>query len=133
MVQYSDFTYYKNGFGGTLIEEQDKFDKLAIRASAYVRSMINGKLEMEGYSISDYPEVKYVVCAMVEAIELTENQSGATVDGAKVSSVSNDGYSVSYVNEVASGVSPETVSEKKMKKLARMYLSETGLLSRCVY
>lgn len=130
MIKYADYAYYTDTYGGDL--DEDTFDKKVIRASAFIRSLVNGKLETEDYDIDDYEEVKYACCEMVDAIDSIETSS-ASEGGRLVNSVSNDGYSVSYASGQAGASSIDDAVNDRLDKIARMYLTETGLLSRCVY
>lgn len=132
MIKYATYNYYKDVYGGELT--QDEFDRNCIKASAFIRSMIGGKLETDDYDLDDYEEVKYAVCEMADAIKEVKNSKGKEDDnGNIIKQVSNDGYSVSYVSGEDHGHTEEQTEKNRMLGIARTYLTETGLLSRCVY
>ena len=130
MIKYASYDYYTKVYGGSL--DDDLFDKHVIRASAFIRSLVNGKLETDDYDIDDYEEVKYACCEMCDAIDTLESSS-ASDGGRLVNSVSNDGYSVSYASGGQTAASVEEATNDRLVTIARQYLAETGLLSRCVY
>ncbi len=129
MITYADYNYYEETYNGDLDEET--FDKIVVRASAFIRSLVNGKLETEDYDIDDYEEVKWAVCEMCDAAYEVTSSAG-NEGGRLVNSVSNDGYSVSYAYP-RSGSTMEAAVNDRYMVIARKYLAETGLLSRCVY
>lgn len=121
MKKYVDYDYYVNEFDGNL--EESTFNKHAIKATALLRNVTNGKADN-----SNLEEVKYACCVLIDEINSVES---AKVDGKNVSSVSNDGYSVSFVTDNSKSV--EQIEITKANDVAHTYLATTGLLSRCVF
>ncbi|MCU7380848.1 hypothetical protein OBO34_21270 [Clostridiales Family XIII bacterium ASD5510] len=110
MVKYVEYTFYKEVFGGTMPEAS--FNRAAIEASVYLK-----KITFSRIAESDPPEeVKYACCAMAD--QIYEDQA-AKQDGKTVKSVSNDGYSVSYVTEADGSVE---LTEAKLSRIAQIYL-----------
>lgn len=127
MTLYADYDYYISVYGGEMSESA--FDKHVRTASAYIKRITLGRADKQ----PELDELKYACCAMCDAIEITQT---AQQDGRSIKSVSNDGYSVSYVTE-ADGTTAEQALNAKLYDIAAMYLTCTGLLKRqvahCVY
>ena len=68
--------------------------------------------------------VKNCLCDMAETIYKVERQSDEKVK----KSENTDGYSVSYVTEIADGQDVHEVLRKKLYGIAECYLMNTGLL-----
>lgn len=85
MTNYADYEFYANEYKGKL--DATLFNSLLIEASLIVRNNINRELSEENIPY----EVKWVTCAMIEALK-EENGKG------NVSSISIDGVSKTYSN-----------------------------------
>lgn len=116
MIIYADYNFYINEYGTDI--PQEKFQKYAKEASAYIRRLTIGKSDgFEG------DELKYATCAVAEAVY---NFDKSCINGKIVSSENNDGYSVSY----ATGNDCHTERLNAEYLAARKWLAGTGLLSR---
>lgn len=113
MKAYADYAFYKDNFKGTKISETD-FTGWVISASAYLDYITIGRIR----KLSVVPEeVKYAVCATVDAMKKAEERDG-------VASESVGKHSVSYTDKYS--------SENKgyLYKVVEPFLLPTGLLHR---
>lgn len=117
MKQYADFNFYQNIFKGKLITDEDSFDRMAIEASFFLNKSTLGKIS-EPY----IDEVKMAVCAVAEVTHREYVQNNED----QIASESVGPHSVSYVKSTKTA---EEYSKERLK-VARIYLSETGLLYR---
>lgn len=116
MEIYADFNFYQETFKGTLIEDENSFNRMAIEASFFINEQTLGRIDIPG------EEVKLATCAIAEVthkeyIQNSEDQIASETVGP---------HSVSYVK------STKTAEEydKEKLRLLRMYLVNTGLLYR---
>lgn len=98
-----DYAFYKYNFLGNAIGSAEIFDRLEIRAAAYIKSISCGISE-----VTD--DVKAAVCAVCEVFNSTLGHEG-------ISSENNDGYSVSYVGDL----------QKRLYEAAKMFLPSSLL------
>lgn len=125
---YATYEYYTESFGGRMPE--DSFSAHARTASAYIRQITLGRSD---YLIDKMGErcreqLSDACCAICDVLEAAET---VKTDGRAVKSVSNDGYSVTYVTE-ADETSAEAALRGRMYDTAALYLAGTGLLNRRV-
>lgn len=99
MQGYADFTYYDEVFGGTSIPA-DCFDRHAFKASRYLDKITFDRVSRIEENDELMEQVRYAVCEMAEQSYTADS---AKVDGKTVKSVSNDGYSMTFVTEVDGG------------------------------
>lgn len=99
MQGYADFTYYDEVFGGTSIPA-DCFDRHAFKVSRYLDKITFDRVGTIEENDELMDQVRYAVCEMVEQSYMAES---AKVDGKTVKSVSNDGYSMTFVTEADGG------------------------------
>lgn len=99
MQGYADFTYYDEVFGGTSIPA-DCFDRHAFKASRYLDKITFDRVGTIEENDELMDQVRYAVCEMAEQSYMAES---AKVDGKTVKSVSNDGYSMTFVTEADAG------------------------------
>jgi hypothetical protein len=99
MQGYADFTYYNEVFGGTSIPA-DCFDRHAFKVSRYLDKITFDRVGAIEENDELMDQVRYAVCEMVEQSYTAES---AKVDGKTVKSVSNDGYSMTFVTEADGG------------------------------
>lgn len=95
MLKLTDYQYYSDTYKGSMTE--DEFNRNILTASAYLNKITFGRIEAE---ISDLSEdIKYLACLCADEVKtLSESE----IDGRKVASVSNDGYSVSFTDSDSS-------------------------------
>lgn len=121
MKVYADYAFYKDTYKGKLSEE--KFNTLVIQASQYIRYAT-----MERSDSYEGDELKYAVCEVTEIYgQFESNTNGRIVQGE-----SNDGYSITYAAEGASGELSEQVRDRKSYQALKKWIAWTGLLSRKV-
>lgn len=93
MDAYITFDFYSNTYGGSVPE--GTFPRLAYKASVYLDKITFNRIKQ----VTDdetLEKVKYTVCEMVDQLYQSENSK---VDGKTVKSVSNQGYSTTFVTE----------------------------------
>jgi hypothetical protein len=119
---YADYDFYKNVYHGTGIPEDD-FIRLEARAEDELDAMtfhripnIDSKFMTNELAMN----IRKAVCALAE-VQSTGETAGA---GIGISSESNDGYSISYSQNVQQEIS------KRMSNAAGKYLADSGLLYR---
>lgn len=119
---YATYQYYVETYCGTAVPE-DVFPRVIRKASQYIDYFNFGRITEE--NVDEYPILPDCACDMAEAVykmlESSEN-------GREKKSEDTDGYSVTYVTEGVDGQSKEEVLKKKLFSIAKLYLSETGLL-----
>lgn len=120
MRVYVDYDFYKEQ-GGTM--DESVFNRAALKASAYIRSMTLGRSDCY---VGD--ELKYATCEVADVFNVIFAQGGEQIGAIK--SENNDGYSVTYVNEIAEGETREALFRRKAYDVARLWLVGTGLLNR---
>lgn len=99
MQGYADFTYYGEVFGGTSIPA-DCFDRHAFKVSRYLDKITFDRISKIEASDEIMEQVRCAVCEMAEQSYTADS---AKVDGKTVKSVSNDGYSMTFVTEADGG------------------------------
>lgn len=119
MVIYADYEFYVKIYKGELADSE--FEKIIIKASAHVRRITFGRADLH----AEDEAVKLAACDVIAIYENTKKGH----NGRNVASENNDGYSVSYVNEQASGESTEALLNRKIYSAAEIYLMPTGLLN----
>lgn len=124
MKQYSTYNFYISQYGGEMLTEF-QFNKAARKASAYIDKITYDRART--YTETEEHELQMCVCEMAEAIKQHDD---SLVDGKLISSVSNQGYSESYV--VRGDTSAIKTLEFDLMDIAMLYLPYE-LLSLCVY
>ncbi len=119
MKAYATYSFYTDTYGGTAAEID--FNRSAYKASRFIDKITFGRAA----AVSDQDTADLLACAVCEMADQLIAEAAAAVDGKTVKSVSNDGYSVSFVTE-ADGAAGLTV--QKLYSIAEGYLS-TELLS----
>lgn len=100
--------------------EEDVFDGLLPSASAFVDAITANRAETAtGYKAE---RVKHAICAVIN--EMAAQSASRGSGGARIASVSNDGYSENY-GALSTCASEETA----LRTAAFRYLSGTGLVS----
>lgn len=116
MKIYADYLFYKDTFKGTLIENEDTFNRMVIEASFFINEQTLGRITEPS------EEIKMATCAIAE---VTHNEYIQNNE-AQIASETVGPHSVSYVKIT------KTTEEyfKEKTRLLRMYLVNTGLLYR---
>lgn len=119
---YATYEYYIDQYNGNAIPEES-FSQAIRKASQYIDYFTFRRITEE--NVGEYPELPDCACNMAEVIynllESPENER-------EKKSESTDGYSVTYVTECVDGQSKEEILKNKLYSIAKLYLSETGLL-----
>lgn len=116
MEQYTDYEFYKNQYNGSLITEENQFNRQAIEACRLIDEMTFGRIKKADDLI------KSAVCAVAE-IGYRESRQN---DELQISSESVGPHSVSYVKQTKS--TDDYLREKRDAVIR--YLAHTGLLYR---
>jgi len=114
-ITYDDYlALFPNGLSG------EEFDSLLPQAAAFVDVITAGRADSaSGYKAE---RAKMAVCAAVN--ELAAQNAARGADGARISAVSNDGYSENY-----GGLNTAESEEAALRSAVIRYLSGTGLVS----
>lgn len=119
MVEYADYTFYKEKFHGSTIPEA-AFSSVILRASIYIKYITFGRID----DVEIPEEVRLAACAVAEVMY----KADAEQKEKKSETVGN--VSVSYVTEQQDGQTREAAAAKKQYAVAYPYLIHTGLLYR---
>lgn len=130
MKTYTNYNFYVNTYKGNMPEND--FDRLVIRASYEVQKNIFNR-DITGYE----DEVQLATCSVADIllkIETLENKKDTNISENIVKSESVGDYSRTLEITSISDIEVQISSQKeKIKEEIRMYLLDTGLLSRCLY
>lgn len=130
MKTYTDYIFYNNTYKGNMPE--DDFNRLVIRASYEVQKNIFNR-DITGYE----DEVQLATCSVADIllkIETLEKKKDTIISENKVKSESVGDYSRTLESTTLSDIEVQISNQKeKIKEEIRMYLLNTGLLSRCLY
>lgn len=119
MVEYADYTFYKEQFHGSTIPEA-AFSSVILRASIYIKYITFGRIDD-----AEIPEeVRLAACAVAEV--MYKSDAAGQQKEKKSETVGN--VSVSYVTEQQDGQTREAAAAKKQYAVAYPYLIHTGLL-----
>lgn len=119
MGKYAGYVDYDNAYPGRLTEE--RFEQFAPSAEAYIDVITHNRAESaRGYRAE---RVKMALCAVVS--EMAAQDAAKSAGGARLQSVTNDGYTESY-GVSGSGAAAET---EAIRSAAFRFLSGTGLVS----
>lgn len=123
-----DFSFYKEKYFGTLIEEEQKFRQPIVKANTYLKQNMYMNPSEE-----DMELVKLCLCEVAEMIyqdDVNKREHG----GREIQSENTDGYSVSYATEAEAGkiavvclcsaCNPESMVSHKTEKQCRGKRSE---------
>lgn len=120
MVEYADYTFYKEQFNGSTIPEA-AFSSVILRASIYIKYITFGRIE----DIEIPEEARMAACAVAEVMYKADAVGQQEKKSETVGNVS-----VSYVTEQRDGQTRESAAAKKQYAAAYPYLIHTGLLYR---
>lgn len=118
-MAYVDYEYYRGDFGGAAIPEE-MFPRCVRLAEKYVDHYTFKRIldpeRIEG--------LKDCVCEMAEVVyTLCFKEAGVVKKSENI-----DGYAVSYVTEGMDGEAVESVLQRKMYAIIKLWLGNTGLL-----
>lgn len=117
---YSDYTFYKNEYHGALTEEQYSAQVNKAHAEITARTMGRSDSEME-------TALKMCECELVDAID------GFAQIPAGISSINNDGYSVSFGTSGRGSTLSQSSEASVYEAICRRWLLvPTNLLLRWV-
>lgn len=116
MAKYVEYDYYDTLYPMKLTE--DEFETYLPSAEAYIDLITHNRAaEATGYKAE---RVKQAVCAVLG--EMAVQDAAKSANGARLTSVSNDGYTEHYGQSAAS-------ENDAVRQAARRWLSGTGLVS----
>ena len=116
MAKYVEYYEYDELYPMKLTEDQ--FDSCLPSAEAYIDMITHNRAESAaGYKAE---RVKQAVCAVIG--EMAAQNAARSAEGARLTSVSNDGYTEHYAQTGADG-------DEALMRAARRWLSGTGLVS----
>lgn len=118
-MAYVDYEYYRGDFDGAAIPEE-MFPRCVRLAEKYVDHYTFKRIldpeRIEG--------LKDCVCEMAEVVyTLCFKEAGVVKKSENI-----DGYAVSYVTEGMDGEAVESVLQRKMYAIIKLWLGNTGLL-----
>lgn len=117
MASYATYEYYTDTFLGTAITSESSFNRLALRASAYIDQMTFHRAE-DVTDEDDLDSLAMANCAVAEEIQSVEQEGSQ--GGIKSESVGS--HSVTYADS-----NIKTLSlEKRYENVARLYLENTN-------
>lgn len=119
MKAYATYSFYTDTYGGTAAEVD--FNRQAYKSSRFIDKITFGRAA----AVEDPDTLELIAYAVCEMADQLTAEAAAVVDGKTVKSVSNDGYSVSFVTE-ADGAAGLT--SQRLYSIAENYLP-TELLS----
>lgn len=119
MKAYATYSFYTDTYGGEAAESE--FNRQVYKASRFLDKITFDRAA----AVTDPDTLELLAYAVCEMADQLTAEAAAVVDGKTVKSVSNDGYSVSFVTEADGGVS---LTSQKLYSIAEGYLP-TELLS----
>lgn len=117
---YASYSYYKNEYYGVLDNEQE-FNRLAVRASAYLDYITMGKAK----GVAELDALKKACCALVDKYSAID----AVISSIGKKSETVGSYSVTY-QTAAEVQAAEKEMMADLAAIARMHLAGTNLLYR---
>ena len=115
MIVYTDYNFYKETYKGSIVPDEETFNRLVIGASACIKSITFNNVDKN--NVID--EVKYATCSVADVLYKQE-----TIDENDISSESVGPHSRTFGGAKKS----DADREKEKYKNAKLYLSHTGLL-----
>lgn len=119
MKAYATYSFYVDTYGGSA--EEAEFNRSAFKASRFLDKVT---FDRAG-AVTDPDALELLAYAVCEMADQLQAEASAQVDGKTVKSVSNDGYSVSFVTEADGGAG---LTSQRLYSIAENYLP-TELLS----
>lgn len=112
---YADYNFYRNTFKGSV--DEPTFNSQVVEASFYIKSLTRGNIDEK--NIPDV--VKMATCSIIGVLAEEKKQNSIN---SVIASESVGNHSRSYQNKIKSS---EEIEKEKLR-LAKLYLSGTGLL-----
>ena len=125
MTAYTDYRYYADIFGGTLIPEVD-FNRSVATADLYIDRFTFGRITDENRD--KIKGLQDCACDMAESVYKMLYSSAAASGSGEKKSETIDGYSVSYVTAQKDGEDIRAALSRNLYAIATLYLSGSGLL-----
>lgn len=119
MKAYATYFFYTDTYGGTAAEID--FNRQVYKASRFLDKITFDRAA----AVADPDTLELLAYAVCEMADQLTAEAAAAIDGKTVKSVSNDGYSVSFVTEADGGAS---LTSQRLYSIAEGYLP-TELLS----
>lgn len=119
MKAYATYSFYTDTYGGEAAESE--FNRQVYKASRFLDKITFDRAA----AVTDPDTLELLAYAVCEMADQLTAEAAAAVDGKTVKSVSNDGYSVSFVTEADGGAS---LTSQRLYSIAEGYLP-TELLS----
>lgn len=119
MKAYATYSFYTDTYGGEAAESE--FNRQVYKASRFLDKITFDRAA----AVTDPDTLELLAYAVCEMADQLTAEAAAAVDGKTVKSVSNDGYSVSFVTEADGGAS---LTSPRLYSIAEGYLP-TELLS----
>ena len=119
MKAYATYSFYTDTYGGEAAESE--FNRQVYKASRFLDKITFDRAA----AVADPDTLELLAYAVCEMADQLTAEAAAAVDGKTVKSVSNDGYSVSFVTEADGGAS---LTSQRLYSIAEGYLP-TELLS----
>lgn len=119
MKAYATYSFYTDTYGGEAAESE--FNRQVYKASRFLDKITFDRAA----AVTDPDTLELLAYAVCEMADQLTAETAAAVDGKTVKSVSNDGYSVSFVTEADGGA---RLTSQRLYGIAEGYLP-TELLS----
>lgn len=119
MKAYATYSFYTDTYGGEAAESE--FNRQVYKASRFLDKITFDRAA----AVTDPDTLELLAYAVCEMADQLTAEAAAAVDGKTVKSVSNDGYSVSFVTEADGGT---RLTSQRLYGIAEGYLP-TELLS----
>lgn len=119
MKAYATYSFYTDTYGGEAAESE--FNRQVYKASRFLDKITFDRAT----AVTDPDTLELLAYAVCEMADQLTAEAAAAVDGKTVKSVSNDGYSVSFVTEADGGA---RLTSQRLYGIAEGYLP-TELLS----
>ena len=127
---FADFDYYKNTYKGDIFEDEDTFERWALRASEEIEYQTLKKAS-QAFEDSVYlDEIKFATCGCAETLYTSylNDTAGVEANGGRIESENNDGFSVKYKYDDKSNTdNGYKTKQREMSKVINRYLMPTGL------
>lgn len=112
---YADYTFYRDTFKGSV--DEPTFNNQIVEATYYIKSLTRGNIDEKNIPDS----VKMATCSIIGVLAEEKKQNSIN---SVIASESVGNHSRSYQNRIKSS---EEIEKEKLR-LAKMYLSGTGLM-----
>lgn len=123
-MRYADFSYYREIFCGDVIDDEDEYLRLSIRAGIELEAVTFGR----SADCADNDSVKMAACAVAELLATAHRTDVQLSSGNEIQSETVGGFSRTY----RSGAERADRAKKDVYMVIAKYLSNTGLMYRGV-